>query len=48
MILSMSGPVFFTIATWAIAMPVLVPVAHAPIEYALMTNRRLLGKTRVV
>ena len=39
---------FFTIATCAIAMPVLVPVAQAPIEYALITNRRCDGKTIVV
>ena len=32
----------------AIAIPVFVPVAHAPIEYALITNRRRPGKTIVV
>jgi hypothetical protein len=31
-ILRRSGPVFFTIATCAIAMSVFVPVAQAPIE----------------
>ena len=39
---------FFTIAIRAIAMPVFVPVAQAPIEYALITNRRRPGKTIVV
>ena len=39
---------FFTIATCAIAMPVFVPVAQAPIEYALITNRRGDGNTIVV
>ena len=39
MIFSRLGPVFFTMATLAMASPVLVPVAHAPMENALMQNR---------
>ncbi|MFF0175928.1 hypothetical protein [Micromonospora profundi] len=38
---------FFTMAIVDMAMPVLVPVAQAPIEYALMTNRRFDGNTIV-
>ena len=39
---------FFTVAIRAIAAPVVVPVAQAPIEYALMTNGRRIGNASPV
>ena len=44
----MSGPVFFTIAIFDIAMPVFVPVAHAPMENALIAKSLRVPKSSVM
>src|SRR5436190_67685 len=46
MIFSMSGPVDLTVHTFESAMPMFIPVAHAPIENALRANKRSVGKQK--